>query len=324
MSINGNGVAITSLDLRGLTPAPVTPFDMDGQVDYEAIQTLGSWLGSIDGVKGLVVLGHAGEGTFLTTTEQQSVIRAFVKSVDNKIPIIAGITSEGTEVAALEAKRAKAAGAAAGLLYPSHGWLRFGYQPGAPQDRYKVVFERSGLPLILFQYPDNTKATYSLQTMLEISAQPGVFAMKNGVRNMRRWDTEIPVIRRERPELQILSCHDEYLLHTAFDVDGFLVGYGNIAPEPLLELIKAGQAKDYKTAREVHDRLLPVTKSVYHRGSHMEGTVALKHALVARGILKHATVRPPLLPLENGAEDEIHSAISSARLDRVNVRKQAI
>ena len=48
-----------------------------------------------------------------------------------------------------EAKRAKAAGAKAGLLYPSHGWLRFGYQPGAPQDRYKVVYETSGLPLML-------------------------------------------------------------------------------------------------------------------------------------------------------------------------------
>lgn len=62
------------------------------------------------------------------------------------------------------------------------------------------------------------------------------------------------------------------------------VGYGNIAPEPLIEMIKAGKAGDYVKARELHDRLLPVTKSVYHRGSHMEGTVALKHALVARGI----------------------------------------
>jgi hypothetical protein len=35
-------------------------------------------------------------------------------------------------------------------------------------------------------------------------------------RNMRRWDTEIPVIRAQRPDLQILSCHDEYLLHTSF------------------------------------------------------------------------------------------------------------
>lgn len=58
------------------------------------------------------------------------MIRAFVKSVDDKLPIIAGITGEGTEVAALEAKRAVAAGASAGLLYPSHGWLRFGYQDG--------------------------------------------------------------------------------------------------------------------------------------------------------------------------------------------------
>ncbi|KAK7931048.1 hypothetical protein PG985_001760 [Apiospora marii] len=310
-------MAIQPLDLRGLVPAPVTPFTKDGQVDYAAIQRLGSWLGSIDGVKGLVVLGHAGEGTFLTQEEQLGVIRAFVKSVDNKIPIIAGITGEGTEVAALEAKRAREAGAQAGLLYPSHGWLRFGYQPGAPQDRYRVVYEVSQLPLILFQYPDNTKATYSLQTLLDISAQPGVIAMKNGVRNMRRWDTEIPVIRRERPDLTVLTCHDEYLLHTCFDVDGMLVGYGNIAPEPLLRMIEAGKQRDYAKARAVHDQLLPLTKSVYHRGSHMEGTVALKHALVARGILEHATVRSPLLPLPDGAEEEIHAAIRSASLARV-------
>lgn len=304
-------------DMHGLTPAPVTPFTRDGAVDYDAIQRLGSWLGSIPGVKGLVVLGHAGEGTFLTPEEQISVIKAFYKSVNGTVPIIAGITGEGTEVAALEAKRAKEAGAAAGLLYPSHGWLRFGYQDGAPQDRYKRVYEVSGLPLILFQYPDNTKATYSLQTMLDIAAQPGVFAMKNGVRNMRRWDTEIPVIKRERPDLQILTCHDEYLLHTVFDTDGMLVGYGNIAPEPLLEMIAAGQKKDYVKARQIHDQLLPVTKAVYHRGSHMEGTVALKHALVARGILEHATVRSPLLPLPEGAEAEIHGAIKSAALKKV-------
>ncbi|XIH65953.1 dihydrodipicolinate synthase family protein [Pantoea sp. SGAir0183] len=307
-----------NIDLRGLTPAPVTPFTREGHIDFPAIQRLGSWLGSIDGVKGLVVLGHAGEGTFLTQDEQAAVIRAFVKSVEGKIPVIAGITGEGTEVAAREAKRAVEAGATAGLLYPSHGWLRFGHQEGAPQDRYRVVYEESGLPLILFQYPDVTKATYNLKTLLDIAAQPGVFAMKNGVRNMRRWDTEIPVIRRERPDLQVLTCHDEYLLHTIFDVDGFLVGYGNIAPEPLIEMINAGKAQDYKKARAIHDRLMPLTKAVYHRGSHMEGTVALKHALVARGILEHATVRSPLLPLGEGAAEEIHAAMRSAELGKVN------
>lgn len=303
-----------SLDLRGLTPAPVTPFTRDGEVDFAAIKKLGSWLGGIDGVKGLVVLGHAGEGTFMTSDEQRRVIEAFVESVKGEIPIIAGITREGDHVAAEEAKRAVEAGASAGLVYPSHGWLRFGYQEGAPQERYRRIHEESGLPLILFQYPDNTKATYNLQTQLDIAAQPGVFAMKNGVRNMKRWDTEIPVIRAEHPDLQILTCHDEYLLHTMFDVDGALVGYGSIAPEPLIELIKAGKAKDYAKARELHDRLLPVTKNVYHRGSHMEGTVALKWALVARGILDHATVRSPLRPLAEGADREIAAAMKQAGL----------
>ncbi|HHL4080958.1 MULTISPECIES: dihydrodipicolinate synthase family protein [Burkholderia] len=303
-----------AIDLRGLVPAPVTPFTREGAVDHAAIQRLGAWLGGIEGVKGLTVLGHAGEGTFLSQKEQAQVIESFVKSVDGKIPVIAGITLEGTEVAVEEAKRAVDAGASAGLVYPSHGWLRFGYQNGAPQDRYRAIHEGSGLPLILFQYPDATKATYNLDTQLEIAAQPGVFAMKNGVRNMRRWDVEIPIIRRERPELQILTCHDEYLLHTMFDVDGALVGYGSLAPEPLIELIKAGKAKDYAAARAIHDRLLPVTRNVYHRGSHMEGTVALKHGLVARGILEHATVRSPLLPLAPGADAEIAHALRSAGL----------
>jgi 4-hydroxy-tetrahydrodipicolinate synthase len=308
---------MSTLDLRGLTPAPVTPFTRDGDVDYDAIQRLGSWLGSVDGVKGLVVLGHAGEGTFLTQDEQVRVIAAFNDSVDGRLPIIAGITGEGTAVSVEEARRAVDAGASAGLVYPSHGWLRFGYQDGAPQDRYKAIHEGSGLPLILFQYPDATKATYNLDTQLEIAAQPGVFATKNGVRNMRRWDREIPVLRRENPDLQILSCHDEYLLHTIFDVDGLLVGYGGLAPEPLVELIAAGKAKDYPAARAIHDRLLPVTANVYHRGSHMEGTVALKEGLVARGILEHATVRSPLLPLAEGAGAEIAAALQSAELTSV-------
>ncbi|OZF51251.1 dihydrodipicolinate synthase family protein [Rhodococcus sp. 14-1411-2a] len=308
---------MNSLDLRGLSPAPITPFTRDGEVDYDAIQRLGSWLGSVDGVKSLVVLGHAGEGTFLTQAEQAKVIGAFRDSVDGKLPIIAGITGEGTAVSVEEAKRAVDAGASAGLVYPSHGWLRFGYQDGAPQDRYRALYEGSGLPLILFQYPDVTKATYNLDTQLEIAAQEGVFATKNGVRNMRRWDREIPVLRRENPDLQILSCHDEYLLHTMFDVDGLLVGYGGLAPEPLVELIAAGKAKDYPAARAIHDRLLPVTANVYHRGSHMEGTVALKEGLVHRGILEHATVRSPLLPLAAGAHEEIAAALDSANLGSV-------
>jgi len=309
------------MDLRGLNPAPVTAFTENGEVDHEANAQLAKWLVSHEGVKSLTCLGHAGEGTFLTSEEQTALIRTLVEAVGDQVPIIAGITGEGTSVAAAEAKRAAEAGATGALVYPSHGWLRFGYQAGAPQERYRGIYEESGLQNILFQYPDVTKATYNLETQLEIAAQPGVVATKNGVRNMRRWDTEIPVIRRENPDLQILTCHDEYLLHTMFDVDGALVGYGSLAPEPLIELIEAGKKGDYPAARQIHDRLLPLTKVVYHRGSHMEGTVALKLGLVERGILPHAKVRSPLLPLEEAARKEIAEALQQSDLADVLVKQ---
>ncbi|MBR0713172.1 dihydrodipicolinate synthase family protein [Bradyrhizobium liaoningense] len=302
------------MDLRGLNPAPVTAFTRDGAVDHKANADLARWLVSVKGVKSLVILGHAGEGTFLTSEEQLDLIRTYVDAVGKQVPIIAGITGEGTKVAALEAKRAADAGAIGALVYPNHGWLRFGFQKGAPQDRYKAIHEASGLQCILFQYPNVTKASYDLQTQVEIAAQPGVVATKNGVRDMKRWDTEIPVLRKEFPNLQILTCHDEWLLPTMFDVDGLLVGYGSLAPEPLVEYLAAAKARDYNAARAYHDRLLPVTKAVYHRGSHMEGTCALKLGLVARGKLEHATVRSPLMPLAAGAEKEIRDALAQAGL----------
>jgi len=309
------------MDMRGLSPAPVTAFKKDGSLDIESNVRIAKWLASFDDVKSLVILGHAGEGTFLTTDERLELIRAYSDAVD--IPIIAGITGEGTKVAAEEAKRSLDAGATGALVYPNHGWLRFGYQKGAPQDRYKAIYEEGGLQTILFQYPDATKATYDLDTQLDIAAQPGCVATKNGVRNMKRWYVEIPELKKAQPDLQILSCHDEWLLPTMFDVDGLLVGYGNIAPELLIALIKAGKAQDYPTARKVFEQLLPVTRAVYHRGSHMEGTVALKIGLRYRGLLDNATIREPLKDLGSAAEREIEAAFDAAGIGRIDAAMAA-
>lgn len=305
------------MDLRGLNPAPVTAFNRDGSLDIDANVRIAKWLASFDEVKSLVILGHAGEGTFLTTDERLELIRAYKDAVD--IPIIAGITGEGTKVAAEEAKRSLDAGATGALVYPNHGWLRFGFQKGAPQDRYKAIYEEGGLQTILFQYPAATKANYDLDTQLEIAAQEGCVATKNGVRDMKRWYVEIPALKEAQPELQVLSCHDEWLLPTMFDVDGLLVGYGNIAPELLIDLIHAGKAQDYTAAREIFERLLPVTQAVYHRGSHMEGTVALKIGLRHRGLLDHATIREPLKDLGDAAEREIEAAFEAAGIGRVDL-----
>jgi 4-hydroxy-tetrahydrodipicolinate synthase len=300
-----------AIDWKGLNPAPVTLFKDNGDVDFEANARLAKWLASIDGVKSLVILGHAGEGTFLTHDEQLELIRVYKDATP--LPVVAGITGEGTRVAEEEAREKFDAGAAGALVYPNHGWLRFGYQKGAPVDRYKAIAQ-SGLECILFQYPAATKANYDLDTQLEIAALEGVTATKNGVRDMKRWYNEIPALKKAFPDLAIMSCHDEWLLPTMFDIDGLLVGYGNMAPELLIEYLAAGKAQDYPLARKYHEQLLPITRAVYHRGSHMEGSVALKHALRARGLVDNVNVREPLKPLGDGADEEIRDAAKASGL----------
>jgi 4-hydroxy-tetrahydrodipicolinate synthase len=201
------------IDMRGFSPAAVTPFTEDMEVDYEAIDRIGKFFLGFPNIKSILVLGHAGEGTALTSEEKVSLIQAYVKATEGRIPIITGITSEGNYAAGIEARAAKAAGASAALIYPSQyvswllsslrsitdffsGWLRFGYQSGAPVGRHQQIWDASHLPQICFQYPQATKATLDLQTQLDILALPFVFALKNGVRDMKRWDTEVPVIRK--------------------------------------------------------------------------------------------------------------------------------
>jgi 4-hydroxy-tetrahydrodipicolinate synthase len=298
-------------NLRGVTPAIVTPFHEDGSVDYETLVSYSEWLKSIPGVTGIVVNAHAGEGTSLFEDERRKIIETVASKVPD-VHIVAGVSGEGTAVVAREAEIAKDAGAHSVLLFPAASWTRFGYQRPAVADRYRAVYDASGLPIILFNWPNTTKATYSLEVILELCALEGVFAIKDGARDMIRWDVETPIIRQHFPDIQMLTCQDEFLLHTMWESDGALVGYAALIPELMVELLEKAKAHDYDAAKEAYDRMMPITRAVYHRESHMESTMAMKLGLVERGLLKNAVVRSPLMPLEAGAGKGVAEALKSA------------
>jgi 4-hydroxy-tetrahydrodipicolinate synthase len=300
-----------SPDLRGVTPAIVTPFTPQGEVDFAALISYCRWLGSIPGVTGVAVNAHAGEGTSLTSLERADIIRA-IKADLPALHVMAAVGGDGTRVTADDALSAAVAGADSLLVFPAPASLRFGYQAGAVQERYRAVYDSTGLPIIAFQFPATTKATFSLDLLLELCALPGVFAIKDGARDMVRWDVETPVIRREFPDVQLLTCQDEFLMHTMWESDGALVGFAALIPELLVELLTAAKAHDYDTAKRVYDRLAPITAGVYHRSSHIESTPAMKLGLVARGLLPNAIVRAPLQPLEPDADNQLRRALQDA------------
>lgn len=76
MPISINAQSSIGFDMRGFSPAAVTPFTEDGWVDFEAINRLGKFFLSFPNIKSILVLGHAGEGTFLTSDEKVQLIQA--------------------------------------------------------------------------------------------------------------------------------------------------------------------------------------------------------------------------------------------------------
>lgn len=298
-------------NLRGVTPAIVTPFDERAEVDYESLIAYCAWLKSIPGVTGIVTNAHAGEGTSLSDEERAEITRS-VKSAVPGLHIVAGVGGDGTRVVAREAELAAEAGADSLLVFPSLASLRFGYQDGAIQDRYRAVRNAASLPMTVFNFPNTTKATFKLDLLLELCAIDGVFAIKDGVRDMIRWDVETPIIREHFPDIQMLTCQDEFLLHTMWESDGALVGYAALIPELMVELLENAKAHDYDAAKATYDRMIPITRAVYHRASHIESTTAMKLGLVERGIIRTATVRSPLMPLEDGAAEQIRATLEGA------------
>lgn len=301
-------------DLRGLTPAIVTPFDDQGEVDYESLVSYVSWMKTIPGVVAIVLNSHAGEGSALTADERAQIVRT-VKSEVPDLHVVAGIIGDGTRLAAGEAERAAEGGADSVLIFPPPSANRFGFQDGSVQDRFKAVWSAAHLPIVAFQFPNITKATFTLPLLLELCALDGVFALKDGARDMIRWDVEVPVIRHNFPDLQILTCQDEFLLHTMWESDGALVGFGALIPELLVEELTRAKAHDYEAAKAVHDKILPITKAVYHRASHIESTPAMKLGLVDRGILRSAYVRSPIMPLEDAAREDVRRAMIGAGIE---------
>jgi 4-hydroxy-tetrahydrodipicolinate synthase len=304
-------------NLRGVTPAIITPFDEQGEIDYDSLVSYCRWLKSIPGVTGIVTNAHAGEGTSLSENERTDIIRA-VKAEVPDLHIVAGVGGEGTRVVARESERAAEAGADSLLVFPPLASLRFGYQDGATQDRYRAVWNAASLPITLFNFPNVSLATYPLDLILELCALDGVFAIKDGVRDMIRWDVETPIIRENFPDIQMLTCQDEFLLHTMWESDGALVGYAALIPELMVELLEKAKAHDYDAAKEAYDRMIPITRAVYHRKSHIESTTAMKLGLVARGIIRTATVRSPLMPLEDGAAEQIRTTLENAGVSLAN------
>jgi len=296
----------------GTFAATLCAFHEDESIDEEGLRTYFRELCAVDGLKGLVCNGHTGEVMALRPEERARVTHILREEVDRNgrgLKVISGIAAEGSLVAIEHALSAKEAGADAILLMPPHHWLRFGRTSAETVGFISDVAEGAAIDIIVHQYPAWTKAGYSLDEMKAMVKIPRVKCIKMGTRDMARWLWDYEQIKAVRPDLSIITCHDEYLLPTLLEAgDGALVGFAGFAPELICDLVYACMDGDISRAKTAQQTVAPLARLIYDFGE--PGCGAHQRMKVARwlmGRFSSPVFRRPVRPLS----DETVAAIRS-------------
>src|SRR5690554_6290711 len=81
----------------GIWPTMITPFTVDGKIDYEGLEYLVEWYIQ-ERVSGLFAVCQSSEMFFLSREERRQLAMAVVKIVDGRVPVVAsGHVSDSIE-----------------------------------------------------------------------------------------------------------------------------------------------------------------------------------------------------------------------------------
>lgn len=162
------------MELQGTLTALVTPFTKDGEsVDYEQLKNIVETQIKA-GVNGLVPMGTTGECPTLSHEEHDAVIACVVKTVNGRVPVVAGTGSNYTKEALRLTKAAKEAGADACLVV--NPYYNKPDQKGL-YAHFKVVQE-IGLPVVLYNIPGRTGVCLTPKTVAELYKLDNIVAIK--------------------------------------------------------------------------------------------------------------------------------------------------
>jgi 4-hydroxy-tetrahydrodipicolinate synthase len=286
----------------GAITALVTPFRGD-KLDEEALRRL------VDeqiaaGIDGLVPTGTTGESPTLSNEEHLRVIQVVVEAAKKRVPVIAGTGSNSTREAIEMSEAAKRVGAD-GLLLVTPYYNR----PG--QDHlyrhFKAVIEAARLPSILYNVPGRTACDLLPETIARLTELPEVVGVKEATASALRASQ---ILARVGDRVAVLSGDDATAFPLyALGARGVISVVSNVAPGLMAEMWDAAVAGDWKRARDVHYKLLPLGEGLFVEAN----PIPVKAALAMMGRIADE-IRPPLYPLAAQYRDKLRAQLRDAGL----------
>jgi 4-hydroxy-tetrahydrodipicolinate synthase len=154
--------------------AIVTPFDRDGQVDYDRFRELALHLAE-NGSDGFVVAGTTGESPTLTDDERLELVRAAVDTVGGRASVVAGTGTYSTAHSVHLTKRAHELGADGFLVVTPY------YNKPPPRGivrHFEAVAAVTDRPIVVYNIPGRVVINIEPETMCELAEIPNVTAVK--------------------------------------------------------------------------------------------------------------------------------------------------
>lgn len=274
--------------LRGVFPVLATAFDDDGSIDYHSQERLVDYLLG-HGVHGLALFGNAGEGYTLLPEERRRLLETVVKRTGGRLPLVVGAGHTGTDAAVRMCVEAQDLGATALMVLPPY-YLR--PDSDGLMFYFESISKAVSIPIMVQDVPLLTQVAMPASLLTRMGRE---------IENVRLVKVEAPptppkitAIRQAGADLVIFGG-----LNGQFLIEEFQRGAAGTMPNCdipgiFVDIWNKLCCGDCDGAWTTFTRALPLIRFELQPGL---GVSALKHNMVARGIIKSARVRHPTASL---------------------------
>lgn len=282
---------------KGCGTAIVTPFDENGVNLKEFEKLIESQI--TNKVDSIIVCGTTGESSTMTIDERKQTIEFAVKTVNGRIPVIAGTGGNCTAQVIEFTKWAESIGVDGALIVTP-------YYNKTTQDgliaHYSAIASQTKLPIILYSVPSRTGVNILPQTCKKLSEIGNIVAIKEASGNLSQI-AEIANLCKDN--LNIYSGNDDQITSIlAVGGIGVISVLSNIAPEYTHNIVKNFEKGNLKESINSQLKAIPLVKALFCEVN----PIPVKAALNMIGY-NVGTPRLPLLEMSDAGKEKLKSEL---------------
>ena len=242
---------------KGCGTAIITPFTKDNQVDYDAFEKMLEFQVE-NGADCIIVCGTTGEASTMTTDEKKKTIEFALKTINKRIPVIAGTGSNCTESAIEMTKYCESIGVDGALVVTPY--YNKTTQAGLIA-HYTAIANATKLPIVLYNVPGRTGVNIQPKTCLELSKIENIVAIKEASGNLSQI-AEIANLCRD--DLNIYSGNDDQIIPIlSLGGLGVISVLSNIMPKYTHQMTEEFFNHNTKDAAKMQVDSIPLIKALF-------------------------------------------------------------